>query len=164
MIKMVHLIIQWNLSKPNHLGTSLCVQKTGVWFIQVKITKIFYIKTVSQVRFIHGSGLLRVLVYWWFWFIEGSGLFTVLVYWGLWFIDGSGLLRVLVYWRFWFIEGSGLFTVLVYWGFWFIEGSGLFTVLVYWGFWFIEGSAYTGLTVHIIINRLYKTHCITGST
>ena len=83
--------------------------QTGVWFIQVKLTNISFIRTLFKVSFIQGS------VYTGFCFIQGS------VYTGFCFIQGS------VYTGFCFIQGS------VYTGFCFIQGS------VYTGFCFIQG-------------------------
>ena len=92
--------------------TSQCSQQTGVWLIEVKLTKISYIGTLFKVPFIQDCGLLRV------WFIQDSGLFRVLFrqvsgLFRVWFIQDCGLLRV------WFIQDSGLLRV------WFRQVSGL---------------------------------------
>ena len=63
------------------MGQLLCSEQTDARFIQVKLTKSYYIAT-----------LLRVQVYAGFLFIEGS------VYAGFLFIEGS------VYAGFWFIQ------------------------------------------------------------
>ena len=44
------------------LDQLLCSVQTGVWFIQVKLTKISYIATKFKVRFIQDIGLSRVQI------------------------------------------------------------------------------------------------------
>jgi len=83
-------------------------RKTGVWFIEVKLTTISYIGTflnLFKVWRIQDSGVSRV------WFIQNSCLFRDLVYTGFWFIQGFGLYRILVY------SGFCLYRVPVYSGF-----------------------------------------------
>jgi hypothetical protein len=38
----------------------LCTEKTGVWFLQVKLAKVSYIRTLFKVRFMQYFGLFRV--------------------------------------------------------------------------------------------------------
>jgi hypothetical protein len=54
--------VQWIMSKANLLGTSFCVQNRQVlvWFIQVKLTKIFFTETLFKDWFIQDSDLFRV--------------------------------------------------------------------------------------------------------
>jgi len=40
-------------------GQLLCYEWTGVWLMQVKLTKISYIETLCKVQFIQDSGLFR---------------------------------------------------------------------------------------------------------
>ena len=66
------------MTKPNLLGTSLCVpNRQDIWFIHVELTKMFYIGTLFKIQFIQDS------VYTGFQFIQGSVLFRVQ------FIQGS---------------------------------------------------------------------------
>jgi hypothetical protein len=55
------------MTKPNLLGTSLCVpNRQDIWFIHVELTKMFYIGTLFKIQFIQDS------VYTGFQFIQGS--------------------------------------------------------------------------------------------
>jgi hypothetical protein len=56
---MFLLKIQWNLTEPPW-DQLLCSKYTGVWFIQVKLTKISYIRTLFKVQFKQDFCLFRV--------------------------------------------------------------------------------------------------------
>ena len=61
---VVLLNIQLNMSKPNILMTIFCV--CNRWFIHVKLTKISYIGTLFNVRFIQDSSLFSLDTVPWF--------------------------------------------------------------------------------------------------
>ena len=65
------LSVTENLSKPNLLATSFCVRNRQVWFIQVKLTKIFFLGILYRIpvylRYIgfdrfHYFGCLKTLL------------------------------------------------------------------------------------------------------
>ena len=61
----------------------MCLEYTGVNFMQVKLTKIFFFETLFRFWFIQDFGLFRV------WFRQVySGFWFRQVYTGFWFIQG----------------------------------------------------------------------------
>ena len=69
-------LVQWNLSKPNLLGSSFCVQNRQVFGLyRLYLTKISYIETLFKVQFMQESVLFMVQfrqVYTGICFIHGS--------------------------------------------------------------------------------------------
>ena len=99
------------------LDQLLCSVQTGVWFIQVKLTKISYIATKFKVRFKQDTGLSWVQIRQVLFkvrFIQDVGLSWVQirqVLFKVWCIQDTGLSRVqfsLVLFKAWCIQDAGL--------------------------------------------------------